>query len=146
MEKVVREPVVVPRDPIPVVMMEAPPRPAVDLVPEGMRRFTDLRATMGVLPDAALRPVLPFGPASGPAEETSADALKQSVERYASLCIDLERAPERAGEALARYRLTAEQKGAIDDHWRRRMSDAETRARWEEACRVYRAWLASQGR
>jgi len=69
----------------------------------------------------------------------------QSIERYASLCIDLERAPAHAAETLARYRITAEQSAAIDEHWRARMSDAVTRARWEEACRIYRSWLATQG-
>ena len=71
--------------------------------------------------------------------------MKQSVERYASLSVDLERAPWQAAETLARYRITAEQKAKLDDHWRPRMSDTETRARWDEACKAYRAWLASRG-
>jgi hypothetical protein len=70
------------------------------------------------------------------------EALTQSVERYASFCIDLERAPGQAADTLARYRVTTEQRASIDAHWRARMSDAETRARWDDACRVYRAWLA----
>ena len=69
----------------------------------------------------------------------------QSVERYASICVDLERAPWQAGETLARYRITAEQKATLDNHWRTRMSHPETRARWDEACKAYRAWLASRG-
>ena len=129
-----------------------------------MRRFTDIHGTQG-MPDVPLRAPLPFAPARpvpsrlattgdlpplplrpalpfASSDDAGVEALAQSVERYASLCVDLERAPGQAAETLARYRLTAEQKVTLDERWRAKMSDTETRARWDEACKVYRAWLA----
>jgi hypothetical protein len=65
-----------------------------------------------------------------------------SLEQYASLCVEIRRDPTRAGDVLRRYYLSTEQHRRLDAHWRPRLAeDAALRARWEQACATYDAWL-----
>jgi hypothetical protein len=66
-----------------------------------------------------------------------------SLERYASLLVDLERAHDPA-DALARYGLSAAAFESERAAWAPRLADAATAARLREAMQQYRAWLAQR--
>jgi hypothetical protein len=68
-----------------------------------------------------------------------------SIEQHASLSVELNLAPRNAADALARYRLNAAEKDALDAYWRQRMEgDPTLRAAWERAYRLYETWLRTQ--
>jgi len=114
---------------------------------------------------ALARRVLAFGPPkpsdpNKPAEANStysspaagarppAPALPMlTVEQYASLCVDLELAPQNAPEVMRRYGVTAEGKRTLDDGWARVFAEQPARrAAFEHARATYRAWLTRGGR
>jgi hypothetical protein len=73
------------------------------------------------------------------------DAPALTLEQHASLCVELARHADRAGEILARYGLDAEGKVALDTHYRAVVAASpEQRAAWDKAYRTYDAWLASK--
>jgi len=138
----------------PPAQAKAEPR---SLVPAGMRGFTNLSGTQGVNPLPA-GPALPFAGAKGPppappppapppplAGKPPLDLPSFSVEQYASLCVELELDPARAAETLQRYRLTQEQRTALDAAWRERMAQAaDLYASWSQAVTRYKAWKLQQ--
>lgn len=64
-----------------------------------------------------------------------------TVEQYASLCVELTCQPERAAEALARYRISPAQKELFDGQFRERFAkDPGLREIWDHAYRTYREW------
>ncbi|APR88193.1 Fe-S oxidoreductase [Minicystis rosea] len=71
-----------------------------------------------------------------------------SLQQYASLCVELAVVPAEAGETLHRYRITAEQRKALDEYWQGRMSaDPMVRATFDQAHAAYEAWfVASRAR
>ena len=67
-----------------------------------------------------------------------------TLEQHASLCAELSFAPEREAEILARYWLTAEAKGLVDQFYRERVGESvEVRAAWDRGYRGYYAWLVN---
>lgn len=68
-----------------------------------------------------------------------------TLERYASLCVELERYAAQQPGVLARCRLTASQKTALDEHFRKRFTEHPTDwLAFQRACATYRAWLDAQ--
>ena len=68
-----------------------------------------------------------------------------TVERYASLKIELREYASRAADVLARYKLDPETAAALEEDWNRRMNiDSALRSRFLDACERYRAWLRSR--
>lgn len=133
----------------PSAMAKSDPR---SLVPAGMRGFTNLSGTQGVSPLPAT-PALPFAGAKPPppapppplAVKPPLDLPSFSVEQYASLCVELELDPAHALETLLRYRLTAEQRTALDAAWRERMAQAaDLYAAWSQAVARYKTWKLQQ--
>jgi hypothetical protein len=56
--------------------------------------------------------------------------------------VELSIASAQEEEVLARYRLTREQRERVDAHWQEEFErDPDTQAAWEQACKLYRAWL-----
>jgi hypothetical protein len=148
-----------PMGPSPPPVVAAPPPPAEEPLP--------LDGTAFMAPIAIDEP-LPFrGQASAPAsavadiaaeaadlagETAFVSALSDadlgivadpalSLERYASLLVDLEQAPDPAA-ALARYGLTAASFESERTAWAPRLADAATAAGLRAAMEQYRAWLA----
>ncbi len=77
------------------------------------------------------------------AQRTRPAAPSLTIEQYASLVVDLSMAPGRHTETLARYRLSPEEKAALDKHYQHRFAcDPQSRAAFEHATRAYSAWLA----
>ncbi len=86
------------------------------------------------------KPELPF---SAPSAPIAAQAPTLSIERYASLCVELTAAPVSSAQTRRRYQLTEPEWLTLDAHWKARLSrEPEVRAAWESACAAYRAWLA----
>jgi hypothetical protein len=100
-----------------------------------------LGETVGVAP-LPVGKVLPF--AAGTTKDgglTVAPAL--SIERYASLCVELAATPGNAAQTLRRYQLSEPEWVALDAYWKARFSrEPEARSAWESARAAYRAWLA----
>lgn len=91
-----------------------------------------------------LKPELPFSPSSAPIP-VHAPAL--SIERYASLCVELCATPADAEQTRRRYQLTEQEWITLDAHWKARLArEPGARMAWENACSAYRAWLAQAGR
>jgi hypothetical protein len=83
-------------------------------------------------PDAVLRDPLPF------ARSTPALTLRQ----HASLTVEIGLRREPIEMILARYRVTAAEKAALDFHHGAAIqADSATRDAWREACGIYLAWL-----
>ena len=83
------------------------------------------------------------------AARRSAPPPPLTLEQHASLCAELSFTPEREAEILARYWLTAEAKGLVDQFYRERVGESvEVRAAWDRGYRGYYAWLvhAATGR
>jgi hypothetical protein len=95
-------------------------------------------------------PALPFAaaPPAPPAPAAPAPAASPlTLEQYASLCVELQRRPDRIAETLGRYRVTAEQRAQLDAYWRSRLAaDPALYVSFASACAAYRAWLAQSGR
>lgn len=103
----------------------------------------------------AVRPEQKAGPAPAtmpadtnaarPAQGAAAPVL--TLEQYASLYVELSMSPGREVETLVRYRLTPQQKQALDGHYGERIAkDPAMRRAWDAACRTYEAWLRTTGR
>lgn len=83
-----------------------------------------------------LKPELPFSTPSAPIPALS-------IERYASLCVELAAMPVNATQTLRRYQLSEPEWVALDTYWKARFSrEPEVHAAWESARAAYRAWLA----
>lgn len=68
-----------------------------------------------------------------------------TIEQYASLCVDLEVDPIHEHQVLQRYRLTAEQKSALDAHFRRVFAEQPfARSAFADARHQYSAWLRTR--
>jgi len=104
-----------------------------------------LAGTMGPGSSLAMpKPELPFAAPSAPIPP-QAPAL--SIERYASLCVELSATPANRGETLRRYQLNEPQRTTLDAHWKARITrEPGMRATWENACSAYKTWLAQAGR
>ena len=67
-----------------------------------------------------------------------------TLERHASMTVEIAMAPEKALEVLARYGLTAEGKRAVDAYWREQVErDAGVREAWQRAYGVYWEWVVT---
>jgi hypothetical protein len=94
-------------------------------------------------------PALPFAAATPAAPPPKAKAPVVSVpqlslEQYASLCVELELDPTKTEETLGRYRLSADQRKALDEAWQPRVaSDPTLHTAFNAACAAYKAWLVS---
>ena len=125
----------IPRGPLPAAKTAStaatpPPAPAPAAMPA---------------PAASAAPPAPAAAAPAPARSAPETAPLPTVQRYASLTIDIAMAPARALETLKRYGLSPAQKVTIDAYYRSRFaSDPLLRRSWEEACQTYRDWLAAQ--
>jgi len=70
-----------------------------------------------------------------------------TLEQYASLCVDISMSPGREAETLTRYRLTPEEKRALDGYYGERIAkDPALRRAWDVAYRTYHEWLRSSRR
>ena len=55
--------------------------------------------------------------------------------------------PGRGMETLARYRLTTQEKQALDGYYGERIAkDPALRKAWDAVCQTYREWLRTTGR
>lgn len=103
------------------------------------------RAHLGETVGVAPLPVgkgLPFGSSTtkggGPAV-----APTLSIERYASLCVELEASPASSAHTLRRYQLSETEWVALDAYWKARFSrEPAVQSASESARAAYRAWLA----
>jgi hypothetical protein len=114
-----------------------------NLVPEGMRGFTDIHGTQ-LATDAPKRPALPFEPSrpAAPAPMNMGEPPALSLEQYASLCVDLAADPVKRPEILGRYRMSEDQQRRAEAYWQARMAaDPAVWTALERACATYRAWL-----
>ena len=104
-----------------------------------------LAGTMGPGSSLDLRkPELPF---SSPSAPIPAHIPAVSMERYASLCVELSATPANAAHTLRRYQLTEPEWSALDAEWKARLArEPGARAAWESACSAYRTWLAEASR
>jgi hypothetical protein len=92
------------------------------------------------------KPELPFASAVAP---IPARTPAHSIERYASICVELSAPSANRLHTLRRYQLTESEWITLDAEWKARLSrEPGARAAWENACSAYRAWLAqaSQGK
>lgn len=70
-----------------------------------------------------------------------------TLERHASMTVEIAMSPEKALEVLARYGLTVEGKRAVDAYWRGQVErDAGVREAWQRAYGVYWEWVVKAGR
>jgi len=77
----------------------------------------------------------------------AAAAPSLTLEQHASLCAELAYAPARAADVLGRYHVTAPMKAELDQHWQARFkADPAVERKWQEAYRIYFAFLASAQR
>jgi hypothetical protein len=114
----------------------APSAPVPADAPLRVRAGSELGGTL----DATVAPTGPPVPFKPRAREAPPPA-GISLEQYASLLVELAVEPAKAGEILRRYRITAEQRRAIDEHWQGRMAaDPKTCITFERAYAAYRAW------
>lgn len=91
-------------------------------------------------------PARQAGPAQQPRQAAPA-VPTLTVEQYASLCVDLELAPQSTAEVLRRYGVTQDAKRTLDEGWSRVFAEQPARrAAFEHAKVTYRAWLARGGR
>ncbi|HVY45882.1 MAG TPA: hypothetical protein VHB21_08390, partial [Minicystis sp.] len=85
---------------------------------------------------------LPFKAPAGEAEEPS---VTLTLEQHASLAAELGAKGADVAVILARYKLTPEQKTAVDAHYASLTGrDPEARARWREAFRVWATYLKTR--
>jgi hypothetical protein len=113
-----------PAPPAPAASNPAPPKAAPPPKPPPLPP----RATQASPPPASSQPVM-------------------SLERHASLCLEIAVDPARTADALARYQVTAADKARADEHYRARCAaDADLHAQWNHAYAVYHAWFTSRSR
>jgi hypothetical protein len=109
-----------------------------------------------------VRRILPFGvpgaeapPAAKPAAPPAQPAPQEpasprpeldfTLQRYASLCVELEKDPARASETLTRYGLRVEQKVELDAIWAAKFrAEPASYATFQKAMTVYAEWLRGQ--
>ncbi|MEZ4296125.1 MAG: hypothetical protein R3B70_14225 [Polyangiaceae bacterium] len=110
-----------------------------------MRRVMPFPGGAGKAPSgAAALPAVPAGRPGGGTGQ-AAGPRNFTLEQYASLCEELGAAGSRAGEVLARYGVSEEERRALDAHWGRVFQgQPEMRAAWERARATYRAWLSQR--
>jgi hypothetical protein len=130
---------------LPFVEGDAPPEIAAPSGEAEPKPATSRGGTALVV-EAPRGPALPFAGDAEPAAAKPAAALPSlTIQQYASLCVELETGVE--AEVLARYRISPEERAALDEDFSRRFKQAPAQKRtWERACETYRAWLAAQGR
>jgi hypothetical protein len=84
-------------------------------------------------------------PSPGLSDQAASVDAGLTLEQYASLCAELALDPSRSQETLARYRVSAESKLALDQQWKQRFAgDEKLRRQWEHAYRLYEAFLRSR--
>ncbi len=70
-----------------------------------------------------------------------------SLERHASMCLEIALDPSRVGEVLACYQVTAHEKASADEYYRARIAvEPELGAQWNKAYATYHAWFMSRSR
>jgi hypothetical protein len=70
-----------------------------------------------------------------------------TLKQHASLCAEMAAAPTQLDEVLARYRVTSQAKGEMDEAWKARFAvDPSLQPKWHEAYRLYFAFLQSARR
>jgi hypothetical protein len=80
-----------------------------------------------------------------PESATLAGLPEFTVERFASLCAELELDASRSAEILDRYRIRADQKAILDKAWGARFrAEPATYAAFQEAKSIYTRWLFAQ--
>lgn len=87
-----------------------------------------------------MRPAVPFVAAP------QAPAFPRlTLQRYASLCVELAMFPDSRAGVLERYRVPSGALEPLENHWRDRFDKhPETRAEWQQFMAQYRAWLEAQ--
>lgn len=102
--------------------------------------------------DTQPKPVPVAAPAAAPPAmvapmEVPRDLPELTLEQYASLCAELELAPNREQETLRRYHVRADQKGRLDSFWTARfLAEPQTHAAYRHAKSTYATWLKSTRR
>jgi hypothetical protein len=70
-----------------------------------------------------------------------------TLEQYASLRVELDRAPESASVALRRYGVADDARDTLDTHWKARFAaDPALRMSFAQKCAEYVAWLEARAR
>jgi len=97
---------------------------------------------------AAHRDPRPFGPpVAAPVAAWPEAPPPMSLERHASMCLEIALEPSRVGEVLACYQVTAQEKASADEYYRARIAvDPELGAKWNNAYAIYHAWFISRSR
>lgn len=102
---------------------------------------------------AIARRIMPFQPGAGGRDSDAAPPPEGAgqgqdatggltLERHASLHVELGLHPDLAAQTLRRYGLTSEQHARLDEVWQAKIAqEPAVRASWEAACARYRAWL-----
>jgi hypothetical protein len=104
-----------------------------------IRALSELGGTLDatVAPPDAPVPFKPAAPATAPPGGLS-------LEQYASLLVELAVEPAKTDEILRRYRITAEQRGEVEDYWQGRIgADTKTWMAFDRAYAAYRAWFVT---
>lgn len=100
----------------------------------------------GEAPAAAPPEISRPSDAPAPPESATLAGLPDfTVERFASLCAELELDASRSAEILDRYRIRADQKAILDKAWGARLrAEPATYAAFQEAKSIYTRWLFAQ--
>lgn len=70
-----------------------------------------------------------------------------SLEQYASLCVELHLAPERADETFRRYGIATDVRASVDAYWQRRLSaEPALYQAYVQAYSAYKTWLTQNRR
>jgi hypothetical protein len=134
----------VPRGPALPFVATAAGAPAVGAIPS-----PPVEAPPMVSPPPALGSV--SSPPEMPRKSTmlmtaSAPEPALTLEQHASMTVEIALAPERAVSVLARYRLTAEDKRAVDAHWRVKIAgNPAIGDAWNRAYQAYYDWVTKRG-
>lgn len=125
-------------------IMQRPPGPMPEIRPEPLA-LAPLPARPPEPPAPPADDVPPLPPLCAPLPLLDEDVPHLSVEQYASLCVEASLDPAGVPDVLQRYRITPEQRAALDAQWQERIAgDPGTRAAFERAAATYRRWLREQ--
>jgi hypothetical protein len=99
-------------------------------------------------PPAAPRDPRPFvPPVAAPVAAWPEPPPSMSLERHASMCLEIALDPSRVAEVLACYQVTAQEKASADEYYRARIAvEPELGAQWNNAYATYHAWFMSRSR
>ncbi len=94
---------------------------------------------------APRKPPAPKPAATQEPPRPAAEEPPMSLERHASMCLEIALDPARTDEVLKRYEVTPEARALADAYYRAHLAtDADLAARWHHAYAAYHAWFTSR--